>query len=345
MTAPIPALSPEEALSAWGITAPPLPCPDAGLINRTFLVGDPTQAVLQWVNPLFPAVIHEDIARLLARLESAGLPGTALLPRPGGALWLDDPAVGCWRLLRFVPGRTLHRFTRPAEAVAAGRLVGRFHAATDGWAPPRAAPVRRIHDTPARFSDLESALDAHSAHPLAPEVRPVAEALLGAWRTWDGLLGLPERQSHGDLKASNLRFHATADEGVCLLDLDTIGPLDISCELGDAWRSWCNPAGEDDPGAARFDLAIFAAAAQGFFETGPRLSRDERASLVPGVERICLELGARFAADALNNRYFREDTARFPTPGAHNLHRARAQLALARSVRAQRRDAESALPA
>ena len=345
MTVLTPLHTPESALSAWGLDAVVLPCPDAGLINRTFLIGAPPIAVLQWVNPLFPPAIHEDIAQLLARLDAAGLPGTSLMPRPGGALWLDDAGGGCWRLLRFVPGRTLHRFTRPAEAAAAGRLVGRFHAATDGWSPRRVAPVRRIHDTPARFADLEAALAAHPAHPLASAVRPVADALLADWASWDGSLTLPERQSHGDLKASNLRFHPTQDEGICLLDLDTIGPLDLSCELGDAWRSWCNPAGEDDPAAARFDLSLFSAAAAGFFETGPRISPDERAALVPGVQRICLELGARFAADALNNRYFREDATRFPAVGAHNLHRARAQLALTRSVRDQRRAAESALPA
>ena len=36
------------------------------------------------------------------------------------------------------------------------------------------------------------------------------------------------------------------------LDLDTISPGDYSIEMGDAWRSWCNPAGESNPDSRTF---------------------------------------------------------------------------------------------
>ncbi|MEM8996795.1 MAG: hypothetical protein AAGF23_18565, partial [Acidobacteriota bacterium] len=66
----------------------------------------------------------------------------------------------------------------------------------------------------------------------------------------------------------------------------------------------------------------------------------ERASLVPGIERIALELAARFCADVVENRYFQEDRRRFAQPGSHNLRKARAQLALARSARIERSECE-----
>ena len=48
-------------------------------------------------------------------------------------------------------------------------------------------------------------------------------------------MDLPTRVNHGDLKISNLHFNGD-DTGLCLLDLDTIGPGDYSIEMGDAWR-------------------------------------------------------------------------------------------------------------
>ncbi|MEE2751965.1 MAG: hypothetical protein VX519_11085 [Myxococcota bacterium] len=65
--------------------------------------------------------------------------------------------------------------------------------------------------------------------------------------------------------------------------------------------------------------------------------------LVSGVERICLELAARFCADALNESYFGWDASIAPGRGEHNLIRAKGQLALAAEVRRQRGDLEDRL--
>jgi hypothetical protein len=54
---------------------------------------------------------------------------------------------------------------------------------------------------------------------------------------------------------------------------------------------------------------------------------------------MCIELAARFAVDAFDGSYFGWDPSRFPSRRAHNLVRARGQLALGLSVRAQRSDA------
>ena len=153
---------------------------------------------------------------------------------------------------------------------------------------------------------------------------------------------LPMRIVHGDLKVSNVRF--AGRDAVALIDLDTVsrGPLDA--ELGDAFRSWCNPAAEDDP-APVFALDLFAAAVEGYAAGGGRHgpTDDEWASIVPGVERITLELSARFAVDALEERYFGWDATRFATRGEHNLVRATNQLALARQIRDHAADASRAV--
>ncbi len=236
-------------------------------------------------------------------------------------------------MLSFVPGRTLHRVSGPDVALEGGRLVGRFHAALDNWQAPRHAPVRRIHDTPVRMADLRKALQANTDHSLFDAVSPLANAILSDWDQWAGAMDLPNRTCHGDLKISNLRFKPESPEAICLIDLDTVGPMELACELGDMWRSWCNTAGEDDPDNVTFDLDIFGASATGFLETAPALSVEERTALVSATARICLELAARFATDALLNSYFREDRSRFPQVGRHNLHRALAQHTLSRRAR------------
>jgi hypothetical protein len=328
-------LQPDDALAAWDLPRPPRPIPEPGLINQTFLVGDPPVAVLQRLNPVFAPAVNLEIAAVTARLEEAGLQTPRVLPTRDGALWVADGDAS-WRVLSYIPGRTLHRVPSPAIAHEAGRYVGVFHAALHGWDRRRVAPRRDIHDTPLRMKELREALDGCDGHRLAAPARALGQEILRDWATWDGALDLPERTCHGDLKISNLHFHPDRDEVVCLLDLDTVGPMDLSCELGDAWRSWCNPGGEDDPDAARFDIALFEASARGFLSTAPPLTGPERRALPAGPERICLELAGRFCRDAVLNTYFREDRERYPGLGDHNLHRARCQLVLARSARSAR---------
>ena len=333
------------ALAHWTLPQPPLPLTEGGgLINRTWQVGAPPAAALQWLNPIFPPAVNADIQRLSDRLRAHGVPCPELLPTRGGARWVEADG-GAWRALSWIPGRTLHQVSTPALAEAAGAVLGRFHAALDGWAPERSAPIRRIHDTPARLAELARAVAEGQGHRLHADVEHLAEQILSDWSTWDGSLALPERICHGDPKISNIRFHPDLDLGICLIDLDTVGPQTLDCELGDAWRLWCNPSGEDDPEAVSLDLERFSAAATGFLRAAPPLQPEEREGIAGGLERICLELASRFAADALRNSYFREDRVRWPAAGDHNLRRARGQHRLARLARAHRAEIRAILRA
>ncbi len=362
--------TPEQALAHWQHCGRIDPAPDAGLINRTFWVradrgradrgradrgradgpraggtrvdgpADEPTAVLQWVNPIFSPQIHHDIQALSARLKDQNVLTPELIATRNGSLWLTD-APGCWRLWTFLPGRTFHQLTGAAQAAAAGELVGRFHRALAAWDYVMKAPPRNIHDTPQRMADLKTALETADRHPLAEPARQLGSAILARWQGWEGELDLPARPCHGDLKISNLRFSADGVRALALLDLDTLERMPLASELGDAWRSWCNPAGEDRPQAATFDLDRFSASARAWFAAGPELDRKERCSLVPGIERISLELAARFCADAVLNSYFREDRQHFAQPGEHNLIRATAQFAVATACRQGRRACEA----
>lgn len=343
-----------EVLGAWdfggGVRAERTA---SGLINRSFWVRDAAGqgvAVLQELNTrIFRPEVHEDIEAVTAHLAAGGLVTPRLLRTRAGGLFHGVVGGGVWRCLSPVGDRTVDKLTDPADARSAGELVARFHRAVRDlrWSFRMVRPG--AHDTPRHLRRLVDAVDTHRDHRLWPDVAALADELLAGWLAWRGpsvlgsLGGLPERVVHGDLKISNVRF-AGAD-AVALVDLDTFAVGRLDEELGDAFRSWCNPLAEDTRSAV-FDLDLFGAAIEGYARGAGAdgLTEGEWASVVPGVERICLELAARFAQDALAESYFGWDP-KFGTRGEHNLLRAQGQASLARSVRERAAQAHRLLAA
>ena len=326
----------------WEVaTAEPL---GHGLINQTFLLTAHTRhAVLQRMSPIFSPVINENIAAVTTALVAAGLPTPRLLPTHDGRLWLDlGERDGVWRLQTFVPGASFNKVQNPAQARAAGALVARFHRALDGFTYTFRGLREGVHDTAKHLLRLREALNVHAGHRLMAQVEPLAEAILARARSLEPLPTLPPLVCHGDLKLNNILFAGetppASEQALCLIDLDTVGPMPLGYELGDAWRSWCNIGGEDAT-AARVDMEVFRASFAGFTSSiGRDLAQAERQALLGGVEWISLELASRFATDALFENYFGWDPRRFPSRGEHNLVRSRGQLALHEAFLATRKE-------
>jgi hypothetical protein len=335
---------PNIALSNWSIDGKARPSDDVGLINDTFVVGDPKTGILQRVNPIFGPDIHLDIEAITAHLSNSGLLTPRLVPTKDGALCVPAEK-GTWRLLTYIPGTTIHTISNPQQAAAAGNLVGQFHQATASLNHTFHFSRPGAHDTVLHMATLREALDQADGHPLVGPAHTLGEQILSAWNSWEGSLDLPQHICHGDLKISNIRFDDDRCSALCLLDLDTLGLQSFAVEMGDAWRSWCNPAGESAPEAATFDIEIFRASASAWLQSGPDLTQLETENLAPGIERICLELAARFCADAVANKYFKEDLSTYPQPGKHNLVRAKTQLKVAQSSRNCRVETERIITA
>jgi len=333
---------PAELLRRWdrqGARVEPL---GNGLINRTFAVidGHGRRTVLQQVNAIFEPGIHHNIAAVTEHLARKGVATPRLIPTAEGQLWAEHEGQ-VWRLQSAIEGLSFDAITSPAQAHAAGEFVGRWHAALGDLEHEFVARRSGVHDTPKHLASLREAVASGAEHPLFTEVEPLAEALLAAADALEAMPITPERVAHGDLKISNLMF---ADHGstqpwspVALIDLDTVAPMSLGYELGDAWRSWCNRADEDQP-AASFDLERFEASLAGWTAGfGAALTLpEEPLALLLGPEWISLELACRFAADALFERYFGWNAERFASRGAHNLARARGQWSLHQAMVATR---------
>jgi len=238
-----------------------------------------------------------------------------------------------WRLFTHVAGLTVLAATGAGQCQEAGRLLGRVHRAL--WERDHDFRSRRpaVHDTPRHLQALERAASAHRDHRLWAQIGPVADAILERGARLDLDPALPRRVVHGDPKISNVIFDP-AGPAICLVDLDTFARMPLAFELGDALRSWCNPAGEEGPAQLRLDFA--EASLQGYLGgVGSLPGHDELLAIPRHLHVIALELAARFCADALEERYFGWDRERFSSAAHHNLLRARVQLELAAQVEPQ----------
>lgn len=321
----------------------------SGLINTTLRAtraGEPL--VLQRLHPVFAPHVHDDIEAVTAHLAARGRETPRLVRTAAGSLYTLDGEGRPWRVLTFVPGaETFDKLTLEG-ARHAGALVAGFHAALADLSYRYTHVRPGVHDLPFRSAALAAARAAHEDHRLAAEVARLAaraDALAPLLLAPEGHVA---RHAHGDLKASNLLFDAATGRGRCLCDLDTLASMIWPFEMGDALRSWCNPRAEDDPTSA-IDVAFFARALEGYAEglaasgaaPGDVLDARDARALPRGVLTIALELALRFLADALEERYFGFDAARYVARGEHNLARARGQLALAESIAARQAELEA----
>jgi Ser/Thr protein kinase RdoA (MazF antagonist) len=308
----------------------------SGLINLTWLVsrGAGERYVLQRVASIFPPDINRDIDVVTRRLLERGVTVPRIISTRDGALWVwrDEHS---WRLTTWLPGDCHDALATVEQARSAGLLLARFHAALADLEHSFANPRLGVHDTRRHLAALRDALRAHGSHPRYGQVAPLAAAILDAAGKLPPMPVTADRIVHGDPKINNMLF--AADGAACaLVDLDTVGRMPLPLELGDALRSWCNPAGEDGR-SGQFSAALFSGALAGYAEAARGwITADEVQAIVLATETIILELAARFCADALNERYFGWNPAQFATRGEHNEQRAAGQLSLARSFAGQR---------
>ncbi|QXP88359.1 phosphotransferase enzyme family protein [Methylococcus capsulatus] len=318
-----------------------------GLINRTWLVSPAASPrfVLQRLNTrvfAHPGRITVNLCRIQGRVKQ-GRSGLAehwpdlVAPRAGGDAFIDAEG-GYWRAQRYLEGsRVLEHIATERQALEVGRVLGTFHAALGGIdCTELEDTLPDFHIAPAYLARLDAVRT--SAGAADPSVRqaldfvearrdfvPVLEREKAAGR-------LALRIIHGDPKLANILFDRDGERALTLIDLDTVKPGLVHYDIGDCLRSCCNRSGEssDDPGAARFDLALCEAILRGYLAAaGDMLTAEDRDHLYDAIRLIPLELGIRFLADHLaGDVYFRVESR------GQNLRRARVQFRLVECIEA-----------
>ena len=321
------------ALAAYAISPECIRPLSAGLINRTWHVTgqDGRDYILQEVNSGFPPEVNLDIDFVTRHLEQSGLLTPRLLPdRQGMVYHRQDGRI--WRLFNHIRGNTHERLERPEMAEAAGVMLGRVHVALATLDYELQKPPTFKHDTPRHTSHLQYTLKNRRNHARHAVIKPLGEAILARLQQVPALPAVIARMVHGDPKISNFIFSEDDRKVICMVDFDTLNRMPVFLELGDALRSWCNPAGEDAVNGC-FSLAHCQAALRGYARhAGDLLRPDEWRAIPAATLTIYLELAARFCADALNEDYFSWNPEQFRSHSEHSEIRARGQLSAANSL-------------
>lgn len=331
----------KAALSSWreleGAQITPM---GNGLVNWTFLatVGK-ARWILQCLNPIFNPSINLNIEAVTGLLQKKRILTPTIIPNREGRLFT---AIGNqnWRLMSYVEGHTIDRSSDLDLLFSAGEQVAKFHEALVGMDYRYQGIRPGVHDLCSKLENLVRTLKLYEGHQFHDQVKKMASQVVLAEEGIGGFEGLPLRNCHGDLKLSNILLNR--EQRACaLIDLDTVGSMIWPFEMGDALRSWCNPAGEDVD-KTEFSAELFLASLSGYAKAIPKfLKTDEKAKLLEGIKYICLELAARFLTDALEEKYFAWDPSRFNSRSQHNCIRAAGQLALFKSITRQGRVLES----
>ncbi len=253
----------------------------------------------------------------------------------GGKNFHIDPNGDFWNATIFIDhSQTFETVTDPKVAYEGGKLFGEFIQLTQDFDPTGLVEViPRFHDMTFRFEQFETSL-RNASRERTQRAQAYIELANSLKREMHILQVLKEkgqiklRVTHNDTKISNALFDLEG-KGLCVIDTDTIMPGIIHYDFGDAIRTICNTAAEDenDLGKVKFNKEFYEAYSQGFLEkTGNAVSDLERKYFPLAAKTMIFIMALRFLTDYLNNDIYYK--TKYPE---HNLVRSANQFKLIES--------------
>lgn len=282
------------------------------------------------------------MARKLAAAGAADITRRVLtvIPTHDGRSYFRDDQGNYWRTYVFIEqAKSYDAVQTTKQAFEAAKAFGQFQKLlTDLPAPRLHDTIPDFHNTPKRFATLEKAIEADAvtrAKLAKPEIdfalrhKPMTAVLLDLQQQGS----IPERITHNDTKINNVMLDDATQEGICVIDLDTVMPGLALYDFGDMVRTATCSAAEDERDLSKIvmSLELFEALVRGYLTAaGDFLTKTERAHLAFAGKLITFEIGIRFLTDFLEgDRYFKTHR------DGHNLDRCRTQFALVRSIEQQ----------
>lgn len=196
------------------------------------------------------------------------------------------------------------------EAVAynTGKCFGLFHKLLNDFPGNLLAEtIPNFHNTPSRFNDLILSIENNVTN-RAFEHSEVIVALISKIKEcsiiWDNLgKSIPVRVTHNDTKLNNILMDKTTNEGVAVIDLDTVMPGSILFDLGDGIRSACSNSFEDETDKEKIflNLDLTKAYIKGYLEEmASYLEKEEINYIGLSIKVFTYELVLRFLTDYIN---------------------------------------------
>ena len=240
-----------------------------------------------------------------------------------------------WNVMVFIDDSITHEIVVDKEiAYEGGKLLGEFLNHTSDFDSSQLIDViPNFHDMSFRYkqyaSSIQSALNSRLKK-AAKYIKVVADLKdeMHILQELKRAGKIPVRVTHNDTKISNSLFDKD-NKGICMIDTDTVMPGIIHYDFGDAIRTICNTAAEDEKDLSKveFNLEYYKAYEKGFLEkTKDSLSPISLKYLPLAVKTMIFIMGIRFLTDYLNNDIYYKTNYE-----EHNLDRAKNQFKLIES--------------
>jgi len=253
-----------------------------------------------------------------------------------GAPFYLGKSGGYWNMMIYIADSVTYETVKNEEiAFEGGKLIGNFLNLTSDFDASRLIEViPKFHDMSFRFSQFEDSLKKASKQRIDLAM-PYIDLVWGLKDEMHILQHLKEsgeiklRVTHNDTKISNVLFD-TNNKGLCVIDTDTVMPGIVHYDFGDAIRTICNTAAEDEKNLAlvNFNLAYYKAYVKGFLkEMSSSLSPIEIKHLPLGAKTMIFIMALRFLTDFLADDIYYKTA--YPE---HNLDRAKNQFKLIESL-------------
>ena len=321
----------------------------SGHINDTFLVktGGETHYILQRINHTIfkdvPGLVNNKV--LVSNHLKSKYSNTSeekitnkvlrFVKIKNSNLYYLKDGENYWNLMIFIDDSITHEIVKNKEiAFEAGKLLGDFLNKTSDFESDKLIEViPNFHDMSFRYQQYETSLKNATDERLenaSKYIKTVADLKeeMHILQTLKETGKIPTRVTHNDTKISNSLFDKN-NKGICMIDTDTVMQGIVHYDFGDAIRTICNTAAEDEKDLSKveFNLEFYNAYKKGFLEkTATSLSEIEIQYLPLAAKTMIFIMALRFLTDYLNN-----DTYYKTNYLEHNLDRAKNQFKLMES--------------
>src|SRR4030095_5058237 len=333
----------ETILKEFGVDANASVKPfGSGLINNTWLIsGNENDLILQRINQKVfkqPFDIATNI-RLICEYLKVNHPDYLFIcPRKTIAgdemIFIKDE--GYFRLFPFIKNsRTTDVVNSPSQAYEAAKQFGRFTNLLSAF------PVDKLritlpdfHNLPLRYAQFETAIKEGNKERIKQSAAMISflkdqHEVVRISKQISNNTDFKKRVTHHDSKISNVLFDEN-DQGLCVIDLDTVMPGYFVSDFGDMMRTYLSPVSEEEKALSKIEIRddYFKAIADGYLsEMGNELSATEKKYLVYAGKFMIYMQALRFLADHLNNDIYYG--AKYED---HNYMRANNQVTLLKKI-------------
>ncbi len=263
---------------------------------------------------------------------------TLIPTKDGGDYVLHQNEV--YRMYLFIENTTCYEQATPELLYHAAKAFGKFARQLDTFdATQLQETIARFHDTVHRFEILQKSIAADCKGRVCECTAEIA--FVNARKAFCSIVldeiaagTVPLRVCHNDTKLTNVMIDNDTNQGLCVIDLDTVMQGSLLYDFGDSIRFGASSAVEDEEDLTKVscDLIKYELSTKGYLEEcACILSEKEFDLLADSAILITLECGIRFLTDYLDgDLYFGVHKP------AHNLIRARNQFKLVQDLEAKR---------